>query len=72
MNTMHKSENIWLGGGTRRGGGILLRPSAPQPPHPWLAAICPQKNNIKTNLLENEIVKSALAMGAKVEEEKEG
>ena len=31
-----------------------------------------QKNNIKTNLLENEIVKSALAMGAKVEEEKEG
>ena len=31
-----------------------------------------QKNNIKTNLLDNEIVKSALAMGAKVEEEKEG
>ena len=31
-----------------------------------------QKNNTKTNLLENEIVKSALAMGAKVEEEKEG
>ena len=31
-----------------------------------------QKNNTKANLLESDIVKSALAMGAKVEEEKEG
>ena len=31
-----------------------------------------QNNNTKTNLLETDIVKSALAMGAKVEEEKEG
>lgn len=30
-----------------------------------------QKNNTKANLLESDIVKSALAMGAKVEEEKE-
>lgn len=31
-----------------------------------------QNNNTKSNLLETDIVKSALAMGAKVEEEKEG
>ncbi len=31
-----------------------------------------QNNNTKSNLLEADIVKSALAMGAKVEEEKEG
>jgi hypothetical protein len=30
-----------------------------------------QKNNPKSNLLESDIVKSALAMGAKVEEERE-
>lgn len=30
-----------------------------------------QKNNLKSNLLESDIVKSALAMGAKVEEERE-
>ena len=31
-----------------------------------------QKSNPKSNLLESDIVKSALAMGAKVEEEREG